>query len=222
MKTKKLRNSIFTLAALLCSGNYAIAGIVVDITFANPTATVFTATISGSATLVASPALNEWADVEFQNFEWRNMSRDSGVNIIANSAFNYYPSVPVSNSTAIASTASDSIAITAVDLFSWNNNNRNDFGFHFNRNPSFAPGQTVNFSGSFDFSLGALTAAEFSSGTWSSAFGIWWVSDLIPEDQGLTLNISPVPEPSTCVMAGFGLTCAALGAWHRRRSVATA
>jgi hypothetical protein len=183
-----------TLSCLIIGASSLTAGIVVDIVYNDPSDTVLTATISGSGTLISSPNLNEWAVPE-EEFEWRLLDRNSGVNILATGGS--FRNNPVTNSSAIASNGTTSITVTEIDFFSRSSDNRNDFGFSFDQEPSFSGGDVITFSGSFDFTLSGKTAADFSVGTWTADFndGIYWTNDFI--DSNLTLTVSQVPEPST-------------------------
>lgn len=168
-------------------------GVVAALAFTDLSDDVFTVTLSGSATMGSSPSLDAWDYGEFEQFEWRAMSRDAGVNLFTTGGD--ARNVEVSNSTARASVGSEFVTVSHLDLGTFGST-RNDFGFSFDGNPAFSAGDVVEFSGSFDFSIDGVTAADFNEGTWSEDDGIYWTNDFVSNDQGLQLSISQVPEPS--------------------------
>lgn len=187
-----MKKIIQTLGCLIVGASSLTAGVTVDITFTDPSDTVLTATISGQSTIVASPSLTKWEYEAGRNLDWRDMNRDSDVNILPGGGD--IREIVVTNSSAIVSNGINSATVTHVDFYS--GGTRNDFGFNFDQNPSFSGGDVVTFSGSFDFALPGKTAADFSIGTWTENRGVHWQYDLT-DFGNLTLTVSQVPEPST-------------------------
>lgn len=141
MAKNAFKKAMLSVACLAGSNLMLMASLNVDITFVDPSDTIFTATLSGSATMNSSPLLDEWDFDSSERGGWRTLNRDSGVNLLDGSRDSFLNNT-VSNSTARALVGSDFVTVTHVDFFSRTFDNPNDFGFNFDSNPNFSSGDT--------------------------------------------------------------------------------
>ena len=188
--------------ALVLTTGLAEAQISVQLSYTDLNSSTITATFSGTAEITTTTGFDEWNYAEDERFDWRGMTRDSGVNIFGLDSFVLQPNLSVISGDAAATVGGTSVSVTHIDIFSRTSDNRNDFGFSFDADPGFSVGETVAFSGTVDFDLiDGKTAADLELGTWSEPTGqIFWTSQL-GANGGLNLTI--VPEPSNvAVLSG--------------------